>query len=116
MKFRMYKDKLLENARNLSKSNVMIAFGTDLGLLPYSVNGAVEFGEMVTNGISPVRALRAATSVAAEMLMRPELGLLATGKAADIIAVPGNPLEDITVMEDVNFVMKAGTVYKYKIY
>ncbi len=112
MKMRMYKDVLLENARNLAASRVKIAFGTDLGILPYSVNGALEFGEMVTNGISPLRALRAATSVAADMLMRPELGTLAQGNAADIIAVPGNPFEDITVMEKVNFVMKAGTVYK----
>jgi len=112
MKMRMYKDVLLENARNLAESRVKIAFGTDLGLFPYSMNGAVEFGEMVTNGISPLRALRAATSVAAEMLMRPELGTLAPGKTADIIAVPGNPFGNITVMENVSFVMKAGTVYK----
>jgi tryptophan 2-monooxygenase len=67
---------------------------------------------MVANGISPLRALRAATSVAAEMLMRPELGTIAPGKTADIIAVPGNPFENITLMEKVNFVMKAGTVCK----
>ncbi|MFA4849602.1 MAG: amidohydrolase family protein [Methanoregula sp.] len=112
IKIRMYRDVLLENARNLATSTVKIAFGTDLGILPYNVNGALEFGEMVANGISPLRALRAATSVAAEMLMRPELGTLAPGKTADIIAVPGNPFEDITVMERVNFVMKAGTIYK----
>jgi tryptophan 2-monooxygenase len=112
MKIRMYKDVLLENARNLAESKINLAFGTDLGLLPYSTNGAVEFGEMVANGISPLRALRAATSVAAEMLMRPELGTLTPGKAADIIAVPDNPFENITVMEKVSFVMKAGTVYK----
>jgi imidazolonepropionase-like amidohydrolase len=112
IKIRMYRDVLLENARNLAESRIKIAFGTDLGILPYNVNGALEFGEMVANGISPLRALRAATSVAAEMLMRPELGTLAPGKTADIIAVQGNPFEDITVMERVNFVMKAGTVYK----
>lgn len=112
MKIRMYQDRLLENARNLAESKVKIAFGTDLGLLPYRLNGALEFREMAENGISPVRALRAATSVAADMLMRPELGVLAPGKAADLIAVPGNPFEDITVMEKVGFVMKAGTVYK----
>jgi len=111
-KIRMYKDVLLETARNLAESRIKIAFGTDLGLIPYSVNGAVEFGEMVANGISPLRTLRAATSVAAEMLMRPELGTIAPGKTADIIAVPGNPFENITVMEKVNFVMKSGTVYK----
>jgi len=112
MKIRMHKDVLLENARNLAESKIKIAFGTDIGLFSYSINGAVEFGEMVANGISPLRALRAATSVAAEMLMLPELGTLAPGKTADLIAVPGNPFENITVMENVNFVMKAGTVYK----
>lgn len=112
MKILMYKDLLLENARNIAESNVKIAFGTDLGLLPYRVNGAAEFSEMVANGISPIRALRAATSVAAEMLMRPELGVLAPGKAADIIAVQASPIDDITVMENVTFVMKAGIVYK----
>jgi tryptophan 2-monooxygenase len=112
MKMRMYKDVLIENAKNLAESNIKIAFGTDLGILSYSINGAVEFSEMVTNGISPVRALRAATSVAAELLMHPELGTLAPGKTADIIAVPGNPFADISVMEKVSFVMKAGIVYK----
>jgi tryptophan 2-monooxygenase len=112
MKMRMYKDILIENAKNLAESKIKIAFGTDMGILSYSVNGALEFGEMVENGISPMRALRAATSVAAEMLMHPELGTLAPGKAADIIAVRGNPFEDIAVMEKVSFVMKAGTVYK----
>ena len=67
---------------------------------------------MVANGITPIRAMRAATSVAAELLQRDDLGVLAPGKTADIIAVPSNPLTDITVLEKVNFVMKAGKVYK----
>ncbi|WP_321505563.1 amidohydrolase family protein [uncultured Methanoregula sp.] len=112
LKMRMYKDVLIENARNLAESNIKIAFGTDLGILSYRVNGAVEFSEMVANGISPVRALRAATSVAAELLMKDDIGTLAPGKCADLIAVPGNPFEDITVMEKVSFVMKAGIVCK----
>ena len=108
----IYRNELLEAAALLAKSSVKIAFGTDLGILSYGVNGAVEFAEMVTNGIAPVRALQAATSVAAELLQRDDLGVLAPGKTADIIAVPGNPFTDITVMEKVNFVMKAGKVYK----
>jgi tryptophan 2-monooxygenase len=112
MKIRKYKDALLETARNLAKSNVKIAFGTDLGISSFAINGATEFGEMVANGISPVRALRAATSVAAELLMKDDIGTLAPGKCADIVAVPGNPFEDITVMEKVSFVMKAGIVCK----
>ncbi|AFA48626.1 metal-dependent hydrolase family protein [Acetobacterium woodii] len=112
IKVRKYKDKLLETAANFAKSQVKLVFGTDLGLHDYNVTGAKEFGEMVINGITPVRALKAATSVAAEMLKRDDLGVLAPGKTADIIAVSGNPFEDITVMEQVDFVMKAGKIYK----
>jgi tryptophan 2-monooxygenase len=112
IKVQKYRNELLEAAALLAKSSVKIAFGTDLGILSYGFNGAVEFAEMVTNGIAPVRALQAATSVAAELLQRDDLGVLAPGKTADIIAVPGNPFTDITVMEKVNFVMKAGKVYK----
>ena len=112
IKVRKYRKEILETAALLAKSNVKIAFGTDLGILSYDFNGAVEFGEMVANGITPIRAMRAATSVAAELLQRDDLGVLAPGKTADIIAVPGNPFTDIAVMEKVNFVMKAGKVYK----
>ena len=112
IKVQKYRKEILETAALLAKSNVKIAFGTDLGILSYDFNGAVEFGEMVANGITPIRAMRAATSVAAELLQRDDLGLLAPGKTADIIAVPGNPFTDIAVMEKVNFVMKAGKVYK----
>ncbi|MBU4439796.1 MAG: amidohydrolase family protein [Acetobacterium sp.] len=111
-KVRKYKDTLLETAANFANSEVKLVFGTDLGLHDYGVTGAREFGEMVINGITPVRALKAATSVAAEMLRRDDLGVLAPGKKADIIAVAGNPFADITVMEMVDFVMKAGKVYK----
>lgn len=112
IKVQKYRKEILETAALLAKSNVKIAFGTDLGILSYDFNGAVEFGEMVANGITPIRAMRAATSVAAELLQRDDLGVLAPGKTADIIAVPGNPFTDIAVMEKVNFVMKAGKVYK----
>ena len=112
IKVQKYRKEILDTAALLAKSNVKIAFGTDLGILSYDFNGAVEFGEMVANGITPIRAMRAATSVAAELLQRDDLGVLAPGKTADIIAVPGNPFTDIAVMEKVNFVMKAGKVYK----
>ena len=112
IKVQKYRKEILETAALLAKSNVQIAFGSDLGILSYDFNGAVEFGEMVANGITPIRAMRAATSVAAELLQRDDLGVLAPGKTADIIAVPGNPFTDIAVMEKVNFVMKAGKVYK----
>ena len=112
IKVQKYQKEILKTAELLAKSNVKIAFGTDLGILSYDFNGAVEFGEMVANGITPIRAMRAATSVAAGLLQRDDLGVLAPGKTADIIAVPGNPFTDIAVMEKVNFVMKAGKVYK----
>ena len=112
IKVQKYQKEILKTAELLAKSNVKIAFGTDLGILSYDFNGAVEFGEMVANGITPIRAMRAATSVAAELLQRDDLGVLAPGKTADIIAVPGNPFTDNAVMEKVNFVMNAGKVYK----
>ena len=89
-----------------------IAFGTDLGTFDYATNGAVEFSEMVRNGIATLRALKAATSVAAEMLQLQDRGCIAAGKLADIVAMPGNPFEDVSVTEKVNFVMKQGIVYR----
>lgn len=106
-----YAGKILECARNAAKSNVKIAFGTDLGTFDFSTNGAVEFSEMLRNGITPLRALRAASSVAAELLQL-NTGSIAAGKCADIVAMPGNPFEDITVTEKVSFVMKNGMVYR----
>lgn len=106
-----YAGKILECARNIAKSDVKIAFGTDLGTFDFSINGAVEFSEMLRNGITPLRALRAATSVAAELLQL-NTGSIAVGKYADIIAMSGNPFEEITVTEKVNFVMKSGIVYR----
>jgi len=110
IKVRKYQDALLEGARNIASGKVKIAFGTDLGIFSYRTNGACEFFEMVENGITPVRALRAATSVAAELLQRDDIGVLAPGCNADIIAMPGNPFKDIAVTERVDFVMKSGTV------
>lgn len=105
-----YADKILKYARNIAGSNVKVAFGTDLGSFDFSTNGAVEFSEMLHNGISPLRALKAATSTAAELL-RLNAGSIAAGKFADIVAMPGNPFEDITQTEKVSFVMKEGKVY-----
>lgn len=111
-KYRKYAGRLIEAARNLADSNVRIAFGTDIGTFSFATNNAGEFSEMVANGISPLRALKAATSVAAEMLQQPDIGVLAVGKAADIVAVPGNPFEDISVTERVDFVMRDGVIYR----
>ena len=94
------------------KAGVKIAFGTDAGVFPHGDN-AKEFGYMVEAGMAPIDAIRAATVHAAVLLDQPKrLGAIAPGFAADIIAVEGDPLKDIKVLEQVKFVMKDGVVYK----
>lgn len=114
-KKRKYAEKILKCARNIAHSNVEIAFGTDLGTFDYSINGAIEFSEMLHNGITPLRALKAATTVAAGML-KLNTGSIEFGKCADIIAMPDSPFNDIKVTEKVNFVMKNGIVYRDDLY
>lgn len=95
------------------KAGVKIAFGTDAGGFPWTVNPAREFAEMVKFGMTPMQALESSEMTAAELLgMQDKIGSIAPGKLADIVAVPGDPLQDISVMEKVNFVMKGGVVYK----
>jgi imidazolonepropionase-like amidohydrolase len=92
-------------------AGVPIAFGTDCGVCPHGTN-AREFGYMVEAGMSPADALRTATLHAAQLLGREdELGRLSPGYAADLIAVDGNPLEDVTLLEDVHFVMRDGQIF-----
>ena len=94
-------------------AGVKIAFGTDAGGFDWNVDPAIEFGEMVKFGMTPAQAIHAATSSAAQLLrMQNEVGTLETGKDADVVGVPGNPLRDITVMQKADFVMKGGVVYK----
>jgi imidazolonepropionase-like amidohydrolase len=101
-----------EMFRNALRIGVKIAFGTDSGVSPHGQN-AQEFALMTALGMSPVAALRAATSSAATLLGIDErVGSLEPGKLADIIAVPGNPLTDIHQTERVSFVMKEGVVTK----
>jgi len=91
---------------------VRIAFGTDAGAIEHGTQ-AVEFARMVEYGMKPLEAIRAATTVAAELLrMEGQVGVLTPGAFADIIAVEGNPLEDITALRRVRFVMKGGSVAK----
>jgi imidazolonepropionase-like amidohydrolase len=98
--------------RRAYEAGVPIVFGTDTGVSPHGDN-AREFGLMVEAGMPPMEAIRSATSVAAEFLgIEERYGSLAKGKQADVVAVPGNPLENIHVMENVAFVRKAGKVYK----
>ncbi len=94
------------------KTGVKIAFGTDAGVYPHGEN-AQEFVYMVEAGMPPMRAIQAATIQAARLLKKEaELGSVEKGKAADLIAVKGDPLADIAALKQVDFVMKAGTVYK----
>lgn len=90
---------------------VNIAFGTDASVFPHAQN-AREFEYMVEAGMPEVEALLSATSVAAGVLgLESEIGTVTAGKSADLIAVDGNPLQDITVLQNVGFVMKQGRVY-----
>ena len=95
------------------KAGVKIAFGTDVGGFPWTDPIAQEFGRMVELGMSPMAAIRSATSGAAEMLgMSGELGVIAPGAYADIVAVRGDPLKDVGELGRVSFVMKDGQVFK----
>jgi imidazolonepropionase-like amidohydrolase len=94
------------------KAGVKIAFGTDAGVFPHGEN-AKEFAYMVEAGMPPLAAIRSATLVAADLLDQTgRLGAVEPGYAADIIAVRGDPLADITLLQQVAFVMKNGVIYK----
>jgi imidazolonepropionase-like amidohydrolase len=110
-KAQKYRGPLLDAAERLAASNVRIAFGTDAGMFPHHENWQ-EFPTMVSTGITPLRALHAATSVAADLLQLDDLGVIAEGKIADLVAMPGDPFTDIEVTGRVDFVMKGGVVYK----
>jgi imidazolonepropionase-like amidohydrolase len=93
------------------KAHVKIAFGTDAAVYPHGEN-AHEFELMVGAGMPPMFAIQAATVTAAALLRQKDLGSVAAGKIADVVAVPGNPIDDISLMKRVSFVMKDGVVYK----
>ncbi|MEO8027060.1 MAG: amidohydrolase family protein [Bryobacteraceae bacterium] len=103
----------IENAvRNAVARNVKIGLGTDTSVYAYP-RAAEEFGELVRYGVKPIDALRAGTSVDAELFgLGDRLGMLEQGKIADIVAVPGNPISDVRVTERVFFVMKEGEVFR----
>jgi imidazolonepropionase-like amidohydrolase len=110
-KFSRDNQGILDAQRLVTASEAKVAFGTDCGMFPFS-HGIREFQAMVGAGLSPTRALKAGTSVAAELLARDDIGVLKPGACADIVAMPGNPLEDIAATAKVDFVMRAGTVYR----
>ncbi len=94
------------------KAGVRIAFGTDSGVGQHGIN-AQEFALMVHAGLSPVEAIKAATVNAADLLDRTaRIGTIEAGKDADIIAVARDPLQDVSALEDVGFVMRRGTVHR----
>jgi imidazolonepropionase-like amidohydrolase len=94
------------------KAHVKIAFGTDAAVYPHGEN-AHEFELMVGAGMPPMFVIQAATVNAAALLRHDkDLGSVAAGKLADVVAVPGNPIDDISLMKRVSFVMKEGIVYK----
>jgi imidazolonepropionase-like amidohydrolase len=94
------------------KQGVKIVFGTDVGAFEHGTS-AREFTHMVDYGMSPIEAIRSATTRAAELLrMEKQVGTLAPGAYADVIAVDGDPLTDITALQRVRFVMKGGTIVK----
>jgi imidazolonepropionase-like amidohydrolase len=101
--------------RNFTKAvraGVKMAYGTDAGVCPHGIN-ARQFAFMVKYGMTPMQAIQSATVNAADLIGHSELfGSIAAGKSADIIAVKGDPLADIHVLEHVAFVMKEGAVYK----
>jgi imidazolonepropionase-like amidohydrolase len=99
-----------ETIRKAIARGAKIACGTDAPAIPHGKN-AKELLALVDRGMSPLDAIRSATTVAAELINVDDRGRLEAGLLADIIALPGNPLTDITVTEDIRFVMKGGTVY-----
>jgi imidazolonepropionase-like amidohydrolase len=101
-----------ENFQHAFKAGARMAFGTDGGVYPHGDN-ARQFKYMVQYGMKPMEAIQAATLNAADLMGWPaKVGSIEAGKYADIVAVDGDPLSDITLLEHINFVMKGGRIYK----
>lgn len=104
-----------KNMANAFRSGIRVALGTDAGVYPHGENGG-EFWAMVTLGLTPVQALQAGTINAAELMgWSDRVGSIEKGKLADIVAVKGNPLADVSLLRHVQFVMKDGVVYQDEI-
>ena len=104
-----------ETFQKAVKAGVKMAFGTDAGVYPHGDN-ARQLATMVRFGMTPAQAIRTATQNSAELIGRSkDVGTIEVGKYADIIAVTGDPLQDVTILQNVGFVMKGGVVYKDKL-
>jgi imidazolonepropionase-like amidohydrolase len=114
------RDRLRASAHEVSfkkalKAGVKIVYGTDMGGIPWTEPVAQDFPRMVEFGMAPMDAIQSATSRAAVMLeMEGKIGVIAPGAFADVIAVSGDPLRDIKLLENVDFVMKDGQVFRGK--
>jgi imidazolonepropionase-like amidohydrolase len=94
------------------QKGVTLLYGTDAAVLPHDMGGW-QFATMVERGMRPMDAIRSATSVAAEhMELSGDIGAIAPGRMADLIAVSGNPLEDARILRDIPIVMQAGVIIK----
>jgi imidazolonepropionase-like amidohydrolase len=100
-----------ESHRRAIKAGVKVAFGTDAAVIPHGEN-AREFAVYVGYGMRPIDAIRTATLNAADLLGVTDRGVIAPGKLADLIAVKGNPLENVRVLEQVLWVMRGGVVVR----
>ncbi|MCL1080528.1 Xaa-Pro dipeptidase [Shewanella psychromarinicola] len=100
-----------DSFRKAVKAGAKMVFGSDAAIYPHGDNGK-QFSRMVTFGMTPIQALQAATVNSAALLKQDNVGQIKAGFLADIIAVDGNPLDNISLMENVTFVMKDGVVYK----
>jgi imidazolonepropionase-like amidohydrolase len=106
-----------ESFKRALKAGVKIVFGTDMGGIPWTEPIAQEFPKMTELGMSPMDAIKSATSRPAEMLdMTGKIGVVAPGAYADVIAVPGDPLKDIKELGNVEFVMKGGKVFRSELH
>ena len=110
-RFERHRERLVERQQAIVASGVKLALGSDAGPFPHADNWR-EFEALVAAGASTLQALRAGTSVAAELLELPDRGRLRVGGVADIVALDGDPLLDISAVGRVEFVMQAGTIIR----
>lgn len=102
---------IVDTFRRAQRAGVKIAYGSDIGSFDWNITPAVQLPLMVQYGMTPAQALKSATAAASELLQtQRDVGTIEVGKFADIIAVPGNPLDDVGLVHKVSFVMKGGVV------